>query len=231
MCSITFIKHGICKYCDHCRFIHSPNSILSIVSTILGVISLPPQPADLGRQSSAFEFRSQEKMTVEPTYENLNRDLASRASLRRRNSSVKDLIQRLEGAGRQEVPEILEETPNALVKIPKPVFQPQALMTTSRAKPVLCQEPLRISEEQEQPKRWVDGAAFFHNLKELTAPQCGRNSIIKIRQEQRGRVQDSVSKFSSTSSTPQRPSASRRLSTWLGGFSSYGHTCSLISPT
>ena len=38
LCSIVFIKqgassilNGICKYCDHCIFIHSPNPILSMV--------------------------------------------------------------------------------------------------------------------------------------------------------------------------------------------------------
>merc|ERR1719400_182951 len=49
---------------------------------------------NLRRQSSAFEFRSSEPLQ----YGSLNRDIASRASLRRRNSSVKDLIQRLEGS-------------------------------------------------------------------------------------------------------------------------------------
>ena len=25
------LENGICKYCDHCKFIHSPNSILSMI--------------------------------------------------------------------------------------------------------------------------------------------------------------------------------------------------------
>ena len=50
--------------------------------------------AGLARQSSAFELRSLEPLR----YGSLSRDIASRASLRRRNSSVKDLFQRLEGS-------------------------------------------------------------------------------------------------------------------------------------
>ena len=68
------------------------------------------------RQSSAFEFRS----VVEPTYENLSRDVSSRASLRRRNSSVKDLILRLEAARQGEVHEftITEESPGVARTLP-----------------------------------------------------------------------------------------------------------------
>ena len=208
---------------------------------------------NLRRQSSAFEFRSSEPLQ----YGSLNRDIASRASLRRRNSSVKDLIQRLEGStmgntnffgntavgdcnvftkpeqpGRKDVvyenmsfgPKkkvdgnerkfVAEENVTARA-CPLPDLRPE------RPRPVLNPEPLLLPETETAAESWVDGATFFHNLKELNAPQCGRSSIVKIRKENRGRVQDTASKFS-TSLTPARPSqdvpgrTSRRQSARLG---------------
>merc|ERR1719445_1007117 len=51
----------------------------------------------LRRQSSAFEFRSKfASLGSEPSYENITRDVATRQSLRRRNSSVRDLVQKIE---------------------------------------------------------------------------------------------------------------------------------------
>merc|ERR1719228_3026047 len=61
----------------------------------------------LRRQSSAFEFRSislgSEHRPNAPTYENFSRDYTNRGSLRRRNSSVRDLVQRLETEARSRV--------------------------------------------------------------------------------------------------------------------------------
>jgi len=184
------------------------------------------------RQSSAFEFQS-----MEPTYENLSRGTFSRASIRRRNSSVKDLIQRLE-AGKpkpKEVVDILRAGKNAKVNaIPRvspsqsvvnekesTIIKQKTGLESSRAKPVINIEPLRIpeGEEEMQQEGWVDGATFFKNIKELNVPQCGRSSIVKIREDIRGRVQDSVSKFSSAGdvNTPLRPvGSSRRLSARMG---------------
>ena len=61
---------------------------------------------------------------------------------------------------------------------------------------------------------WTDGADFFNNqfLNPLPThvPQCGRSSIVKIRKEHRGRVLDSVSKFSNlTPARGGRPSTAR----------------------
>jgi len=217
---------------------------------------------NLRRQSSAFEFRSSEPLK----YGSLNRDIASRASLRRRNSSVKDLIQRLEGStmgntntggssvlasantrvasdnvfarpephGRndavyenvsigskktaadgKERKKVVEENVTTARAYPVPDLR------LERPRPVLNPEPLLLPETETEAESWIDGATFFHNLKELNAPQCGRSSIVKIRKEHRGRVQDAAQKFS-TSSTPARPSqdvpgrASRRQSARLG---------------
>jgi len=218
---------------------------------------------NLRRQSSAFEFRSTEPLK----YGSLNRDIASRASLRRRNSSVKDLIQRLEGStmgntntggssvlasaiplrvatdnvfarpephGRNDVvyenismgskktvadgkerKKVVEENVTTARAYPVPDLR------LERPRPVLNPEPLLLPETETEAESWIDGATFFHNLKELNAPQCGRSSIVKIRKENRGRVQDAAQKFS-TSSTPARPSqdipgrTSRRQSARLG---------------
>ena len=218
---------------------------------------------NLRRQSSAFEFRSSEPLK----YGSLNRDIASRASLRRRNSSVKDLIQRLEGStmgntntGGSSVlasANTLRAASDNVFARPEPHGRNDAVyenvsigskktvadgkerkrvveenVSTARAypvpdlrlerpRPVLNPEPLLLPETETEAESWIDGATFFHNLKELNAPQCGRSSIVKIRKEHRGRVQDAAQKFS-TSSTPARPSqdvpgrASRRQSARLG---------------
>ena len=224
---------------------------------------------NLRRQSSAFEFRSSEPLK----YGSLSRDIASRASLRRRNSSVKDLIQRLEGstmgstlrsanlaenslpstgsstsddnvfskAGMTEaVYENVKMKPyESMTLKPKKTGERTERKTSEdekakapvftapeRPRPVLPAEPLLLPEVETSTESWVDGATFFHNLnRELNAPQCGRSSIVKIRKENKGRVQDTASKFStssSTSSTPARPSretsgrTSRRQSARLG---------------
>jgi len=172
-----------------------------------------PPAEHLRRQSSAFEFRSREQLA----HVELSRGEASRASLRRRNSSVKDLILRLESAKRLE--QLAPPTEPRCAK-PAPtrpaaarLAVPEVRVESARARPVLT-APLRISEveDSEQQESWVDGAAFFHNLKELNAPQCGRSSIVKIRKENRGRVQDTASKFATQ--TPLRPG--RRQSVRLG---------------
>jgi len=214
---------------------------------------------NLRRQSSAFEFRSKEPLK----YGSLNRDIASRASLRRRNSSVKDLIQRLEGStmgntyaggstlgssvASADPPKVAGDNvftrPDAVYEnmTPRPTKKtthtnerkmvvgenvtarayPVPDLRLERPRPVLNPEPLLLPESETATESWIDGATFFHNLKELNAPQCGRSSIVKIRKENRGRVQDAAQKFS-TSSTPARPSqdvpgrTSRRQSARLG---------------
>lgn len=197
----------------------------------------PDSDGPLRRQSSAFEFHT----NVEPTYENLTRDVGGRASMRRRNSSVKDLILRLEATKKTDMAEILRGRSNIRKEEPKysrPANYPVAAsvksgtftennVTSNRVKPMIDQEPLNIIESVDaaSEETWVDGAAFFNNIKELNAPQCGRSSLLKIRQEIRGRVQDSVTKFSSSNQTAvtpastrptPKPASCRRLSARLG---------------
>ena len=184
-------------------------------------------PATLRRQSSAFEFRSKfVSDSCEPRYENMTRDVASRQSLRRRNSSVRDLVQKIEteskkrggsGAGTDlsrvrclgSVSDHLREAP------PRP-HQPRPVPDIKAEASRLNIKPLRISEDDDEfTGGWVDASEFFKNVNQVEAPQCGRSSIVKIRKEIKGRVQDSVSKFSHA--TPVRPvGASRRLSARMG---------------
>ena len=76
----------------------------------------------------------------QPVYENLNRGTAARGSLKRRNSSVKDLIKKLE--------------------------RPKT-MTTMGATAAKRPSPPRKAREEEaaaaEDEEWVDAEAFFKN--------------------------------------------------------------------
>jgi len=203
--------------------------------------STVPQRENLRRQSSAFEFRSG-PAAVEPIYENMSRDVASRASLRRRNSSVKDLIQKMENEARRRISSaptfgnllsgtkparISEEAPiydNIVIKEDEvPVFAlPDVPEDNSIASTANNLVETNLDENDEysnttptkDEEMWTDGADFFNNqlLNPLPShvPQCGRSSIVKIRKEHRGRVLDSVSKFSNlTPARGGRPSTAR----------------------
>jgi len=195
-------------------------------------------PSDtLRRQSSAFEFRS---TFVEPIYENLVRD-STRGSLRRRNSSVKDLVLKLESEAKKRVgvPDLVNNKPSGsrLRSLESPTQSkspgsgsrhnsgsgPSFIATdikvdTSRVTTKSVPEPLRISEANDDPSLdgWVDASEFFKNVVQAEAPQCGRSSIVKIRNQIRGRVQDSVTKFSQPGSTPHKHPGTRRLSARMG---------------
>ena len=215
----------------------------------------------LRRQSSAFEFCSAK---IEPIYENLSRDVASRASLRRRNSSVKDLIQRMEAEAKKRVErevrrrmegeakrrvgsssssssrtlgstdeESGEEKPEKSAHVPT-----LRIDETERTRDAVFStdsEPARDQEETDfllavkgacTPTRdpvdevWMDGTEFFKTVEAAALPQCGRSSIVKIRKENRGRVLDSVHKFSGApGTTPVRRgpvAGTRRLSARMG---------------
>jgi len=195
---------------------------------------VPQERTDtLRRQSSAFEFRSKfaSQAPAEPTYENLARDVATRGSLRRRNSSVRDLVQKIESetkkrsVGPADVSTRLSSRgsigSNSSISASKP---PPALSTralpdikvevprTSAKKP-----PLRISENDEEfADGWVDASEFFKNVTQAEAPQCGRSSIVKIRTQNQGRVKDIGTKFNQPGATPGRGAAARRLSARMG---------------
>ena len=196
----------------------------------------PDDPLDredtLRRQSSAFEFRSKfASFGSEPTYENLTRDVATRGSLRRRNSSVRDLVQKIESETRKRSIDVPVAVPAS-----KPSSAPatnvsnrkvSASSVSGRPIPALqpsgsriaTKPPLRISstKDEEFADGWVDASEFFKNVTQAEAPQCGRSSIVKIRTQIQGRVKDSVTKFSGhPGATPVRAGASRRLSARMG---------------
>ena len=197
----------------------------------------PPLREDtLRRQSSAFEFRSKfASAASEPSYENLSRDAATRGSLRRRNSSVRDLVQKIEERRSIDAP---VSVPSKPVAAKPPLQAPAAPASVSQRKGSACavsgrpvpniqvsssrsavKPPLRITntKDEEFTDGWVDASEFFKNVTQADAPQCGRSSIVKIRTQIQGRVKDSVTKFShQPGATPVRASASRRLSARMG---------------
>jgi len=190
-----------------------------------------PEPLDtLRRQSSAFEFRS---TFVEPIYENLTRD-TTRGSLRRRNSSVKDLVLKLESEAKRRVgvPDLVNNKPSGgrlgSLETSSSSISPNNVTSrhnsgSSRPGPETISDSSRsqtlaIPEVNDESSLdgWVDASDFFKNVVQADAPQCGRSSIVKIRNQIRGRVQDSVTKFSQPGNTPLRHPGSRRLSARMG---------------
>ena len=196
----------------------------------------PEDPVDrtdtLRRQSSAFEFRS--KFVADnsgPSYENITRDVATRGSLRRRNSSVRDLVDKIEtenrktGSGKHQqknhVPDITRRCAGSVsddLRNPPVRAKTRPVPDIKGEAGKLNMKPLRISEEDDDFNAgWVDASEFFKNVTQADAPQCGRSSIVKIRTQIQGRVKDSVTKFShQPGATPVRASASRRLSARMG---------------
>jgi len=184
----------------------------------------------LRRQSSAFEFRSS---FAEPIYENLARD-TTRGSLRRRNSSVKDLVLKLESEAKRRVgvPDLVNNKPSGKrlgsLEMASTIISPnnvtsrnsseQLGMDAKTAQSKAFHGPLIITEADDEStlEGWVDASDFFKNVAEAEAPQCGRSSIVKMRNQIRGRVQDSVTKFSQPGNTPLRHPGSRRLSARMG---------------
>jgi len=173
----------------------------------------------LRRQSSAFEFRSNFN---EPTYENLSRN-PTRGSLRRRNSSVKDLVLKLESEAKRRVgvPDLVNNKPSGvrLRSLDSTLTwnaKTYENVDTSRKQSKIVPEPITESADDTSMDSWVDASDFFKNVTEAEAPQCGRSSIVKMRNQIKGRVQDSVTKFSQPGSTPHRHPGSRRLSARMG---------------
>ena len=181
----------------------------------------PNQP-EFRRQSSAFEIAAHNSKfgglnnpdeDEEPVYENFgSRGTATRASLRRRNSSVKDLIMKLE-SGRKKKPDT--------ASLPPPVPPKKASAVHSlNLQPPAC-DPLAQSGAQDD--EWMDASEFFKNpvlsSKHLKADEtsgntgttdgCKRSSIIKIRKENRGLVSKSVKTF--TRPLPMAPPSAPSL--------------------
>jgi len=196
-------------------------------------VPLSDKTDTLRRQSSAFEFRSKfASNSSEPTYENLTRDVATRGSLRRRNSSVRDLVQKIESETKKRSFGVPSEKTRSSIGSNSSITSsrhgsvssvstrpvPDIQLDTSK---VSVKKPLRISEDDNEQftEGWIDASEFFKNVTQAEAPQCGRSSIVKIRTLNQGRVKDIGTKFNQPGATPGRSvasGASRRLSARMG---------------
>ena len=103
-----------------------------------------------------------------------------------------------------------------IVEDDEPVFAqpriPSDSSETSNSSKKVLETNMDVTPTNEE-EMWTDGNDFFQNMLSVPnkIPQCGRSSIVKIRKENRGRVLDSVNKFS-TNMTPVRggrPSTAR----------------------
>ncbi len=163
---------------------------------------LPAPVPELRRQSSAFEIAARNRERHPQSYECFNR-VETRASLRRKNSSVRDLVQKLEASATK-----------GERKEPKPWMQRASSANTSSSssnggsssfiapKPVPAmpdpEEAMEL-EEEDFSGGWTDAAEFFKNPlpKQLMEDDfgCKRSSIIRIRKENKGKVSQSVECF------------------------------------
>ncbi|XP_040578672.1 uncharacterized protein [Lepeophtheirus salmonis] len=169
----------------------------------------PVTRSQLRRQSSAFEFARPEVSSQSEggggvltrrqssAFENENQTLKRgdtiRSSLARKNSSVKDLVRRIER-----------------IKVPSFMLITEGIGGSSNTAPVV-EESLAEPEEH-----WVDATEFFKTaLSNSTEEQqdqfegCKRSSIIRIRNENRGKVSKSVETFT-------QPHSNRRVSARMG---------------
>ena len=116
-------------------------------------------PESLRRQSSAFEFRS-----VEPVYENLQRDVASRASLRRRNSSVKDLIKRMETEAKKRVGRIDDPIYDVCARISESSIDSTPAKRNSESEMLPPMSAAKMATTPPSEETWVDGNEFFKHV-------------------------------------------------------------------
>eukprot|EP00095_Tigriopus_kingsejongensis_P009274 maker-scaffold1754_size28903-snap-gene-0.7 protein:Tk09274 transcript:maker-scaffold1754_size28903-snap-gene-0.7-mRNA-1 annotation:"rho gtpase-activating protein 11a isoform 1" len=171
---------------------------------------------DLRRQSSAFEIARNFESLKEPVYENFKK-MPTRSSLRRKNSSVKDLVKKIE---------------TSAVKAP-PAKEESAKSNESRSS-------WDDEFESNPTEEWVDAQEFFKNPSSCRVDLfpiedgCKRSSIIKIRNENRGLVSKTKATFTKPEVPPRaklplpvgapatpgnqsvQPSNSRRLSARMG---------------
>ena len=177
-----------------------------------------PLTRELRRQSSAFEVFAKNKdsaiakMEEDPIYENFGR-VETRASLRRRNSSVKDLIKKIESKPPAPAP------PKTSKKTTVSSTAPSTSATQGNQKMPPPKQP------QNEDEIWTDATDFFKNpgipalpkhlrQDDLMASGCKRSSIIKIRQQNKGKVIKSVETF--TKPQPVSTPGNRRLSARMG---------------
>ena len=204
-------------------------------------------PMSLRRQSSAFEIaaRNRQLHPVQAEF-NADRNAEQRSSLRRKNSSVKDLVRKLENSS------LKSEEPKVDLVVEAQAFDVEPEVVDL---PVVNNDGEANNDDE---FGWTDATEFFKNpnqvlphhrrLMQEEIAGTKRSSIIRIRQENKGRVLKSVQNFSrpempppsirttlrtaSTSSTPLRngsragPSTTSSLVTPVRGVRSSSSTAS-----
>lgn len=147
-------------------------------------------PTNMRRQSSAFEIaaRNRQQYNVADSFNRVE----TRASLRRKNSSVKDLVKKLEASNLKEKEKQL------------PMDEDEA------SNPF---EPMN-EDDAVETEEWMDASEFFKNplpVRHLLAEEdlmtsgSKRSSIIRIRTERKGLVSKSVESFTRPPSTLMPP--------------------------
>ena len=167
------------------------------------------------RQSSAYELQAWKK-----NQSGFDRGVSTRASLKQRNSSVKDLVKKLEVKKTDDDNEVFE--PEAVFKMPSPPKETpmkKTPLTLERGRP-RTRIPIRsptLDIDAEEAKddfptsnesEWMDANDFFNKPSRVAhlafedTSGCKRSSIIRIRTEKKGLVSRSVETFTKPALPP-----------------------------
>ena len=166
------------------------------------------------RQSSAYELQAWKK-----NQSSFDRGVSTRASLKQRNSSVKDLVKKLEVKKTDDDNEVFE--PEAVFKMPSPPKETPMKKTPGleRGRP-RTRIPIRsptLDIDAEEAKddfptsnesEWMDANDFFNKPSRVAhlafedTSGCKRSSIIRIRTEKKGLVSRSVETFTKPALPP-----------------------------
>lgn len=186
--------------------------------------------SNVRRQSSAFELAALANKKIQT--ESFNRGIETRASLKTRNSSVKDLVKKLEVSKpfQDEVPDFSlpsppKETPlrteRGRQRSRIPVFKspppaPPSAVSITEFKYfedflIISKFLKALKSEMEDmfpnENEWMDANAFFKDTRAAhlafeETSGCKRSSIIRIRTEKKGLVSRSVDTFSKPALPP-----------------------------
>jgi len=155
-----------------------------------GPEGMPVLP-EMRRQSSAFEIAARNRERHPQSYQPFN-VVETRASLRRKSSSVRDLVKRLEASAKKNGRDGGGSNGNRGMPPHRGDQQPDPSATEEGNDE--ASEAFGGGEEE-----WTDAAEFFKQpvFKQVLEEDvgCKRSSIIKIRKENRGKVSQSVETF------------------------------------
>lgn len=165
------------------------------------------------RQSSAFELAAKAKPS------DFNRGAATRASLRQRNSSVKDLVKKLEG-GTSDLPKATSAAASSSFVFATP--QAKSPVKAKKAPSPFSKAELAEGDDAFPADEWMDASEFFNDKRPMKASShhaafvmdetsgCKRSSIIRIRTERKGLVSKSVETFTKPPPMPATPLSARK---------------------